>query len=219
MAEWLKGIRAILFDWDGTLLDSYRADVAAYAGMFRALGISWGEERLRRSYTPDWYRIFRAAQIPRSEWKRANRLWRWHYAKQTAELLPGAETVIGRLRGGYKLGLVTSGSRSRVLKQLRSFGMTRSFSARVYNESVTRRKPHPAPLQYALSQMRIRSNEAVYVGDTPEDIEMARRAGVCAIAVHGAFQSPRKLREARPFAILKSVEYLPDLLRLGHGSI
>ena len=204
----------MIFDWDGTLLDSYSADLSAYLAMFRALKISWGETELRRNYSPDWYRIYRAARIPRESWQRADRLWRLHYARQSAALLPGAEGAIARLREKFKLGLVTSGSRTRVLRQLSGFGMTRIFAARIYSESVEQRKPHPAPLRRALEKMRVAPAEALYVGDTPEDVEMARRAGVCAIAVTGPFPTHEKLRAARPVAVLKSVEYLPEMLEM-----
>ena len=157
----LSKIRAVIFDWDGTLLDSYSADLSAYLAMFRALKISWGEAELRRNYSPDWYRIYRAARIPRESWQRADRLWRLHYARQSAALLPGAEAAIARLRNNFKLGLVTSGSRSRVLRQLSGFGMTRIFAARIYSESVEQRKPHPAPLRMALQKMRIAPAEAL----------------------------------------------------------
>ena len=204
----------MIFDWDGTLLDSYSADLSAYLAMFRALKISWGEEDLRRNYSPDWYRIYRAARIPRESWQRADRLWRLHYARQSAALLPGVEAAIANLRGKFKLGLVTSGSRTRVLRQLSGFGMTRIFAARIYSESVEQRKPHPAPLRRALEKMRVAPAEALYVGDTPEDVEMARRAGVCAIGVTGPFPTHEKLRAARPVAVLKSVEYLPEMLEM-----
>jgi len=64
----------------------------------------------------------------------------------------------------------------------------------------------------ALKKMRIAPAEALYVGDTPEDVEMARRAGVCAIGVTGPFPTHEKLRASRPFAVLRSVEYLPEML-------
>jgi HAD superfamily hydrolase (TIGR01549 family) len=210
----LSKIRAVIFDWDGTLLDSYNADLSAYLAMFRALKVAWSEEDLRRHYSPDWYRIYRAARIPRENWQRADRLWRLHYARQSAALLPGAEGAITRLGSKFKLGLVTSGSRTRVLRQLSGFGLTRIFTARIYSESVEQRKPHPAPLLMALKKMRIAAAEALYVGDTPEDVEMARRARVCAIGVTGPFPTHEKLRAARPLAVLKSVEYLPEMLEL-----
>jgi HAD superfamily hydrolase (TIGR01549 family) len=210
----LSKIKAVIFDWDGTLLDSYSADLAAYLAMFRVLKIAWSEEDLRRNYSPDWYRIYRAAQIPRENWQRADRLWRLHYARQSTALLPGAEAAIARLRSKFKLGLVTSGSRTRVLRQLSGFGFTRIFTARIYSESAEQRKPHPAPLLMALKKMRVAAAEALYVGDTPEDVEMARSARVSAIGVTGPFPTHEKLRAARPLAVLKSVEYLPEMLEL-----
>ena len=60
--------RAVILDWDGTLLDSFRADARAYQSMFRALKVTFSERDLARYYSPDWYRVYRAARIPRKEW-------------------------------------------------------------------------------------------------------------------------------------------------------
>jgi HAD superfamily hydrolase (TIGR01509 family) len=207
-----SAIRAVLFDWDGTLLNSYAADTAAYLAMFRAMGIPWGIAELERHYSPNWYRLYRAARLPREHWKRADRVWRLHYAKQRPELLPDAREVLARLSADFGLGLVTSGSRSRVRRQLSDLGLMRVFRARVYGESVAQRKPHPAPLLRALERMRIEASAAIYVGDAPEDIAMARRAGVRAIAVLGPFPTHKRLRAARPYAVLGSVRFLPELL-------
>ena len=57
--------RVVLLDWDGTLLDSYASDKNAYFAMFRALQIKWGVAEIERHYSPDWYRVYRAARIPR----------------------------------------------------------------------------------------------------------------------------------------------------------
>lgn len=205
-------IHAVLFDWDGTLLDSYHADAHAYLKMFRALGVGWGMKELDRHYSPDWYRVYRAAGLPPDRWAEADRLWRRYYRQRKPALLPGARAVLRRLAGSFELGLVTSGDRVRVRRQLRGFGLTPLFSAQVCNEDVGRRKPHPAPLRLALRRLGVAPEASVYVGDAPEDIEMARRAGVRAVAVLGPFPTHRRLRAARADAVLKSIAELPRLL-------
>ncbi len=205
-------LRAVLFDWDGTLLDSYHADAQAYLAMFHALGINWGLEELARHYSPDWYRVYRAAGVPRARWAEADRLWRQHYQQQNPALLPGTRRVLRTLERRFTLALVSSGNRARVSRQLRSFRLTSLFAARVCSEDAERRKPHPAPLELALRRLRLGPEACVYVGDAPEDIEMARRAGVRAIAVLGPFPTHKRLRAARPDALLSSIERLPRLL-------
>jgi len=205
-------LRAVIFDWDGTLLDSYHADAAAYLAMFKKLGVAWGEAELALHYAPDWYCVYRAARIPRSRWFEADRLWRNYYRRHRPKLLPGTKRVLGQLGECYTLALVTSGDRSRVAAQLRRFGLTRTFAACVFSEDA-RRKPHPAPLQLALRRLELSPRNSIYVGDAPEDIEMARRAGMPAVAVLGPFPTHQRLRASRPAALLKSIAELPALLR------
>ena len=206
-------IQGVLFDWDGTLLDSYHADAQAYLAMFAAMGIDWDLGDLERHYSPDWYHVYRAAKLPREHWEEADRAWRKFYRRQKPVLLPGARSVLQELKLAYRLGLVTSGSRWRVLSQLRTFGLTRLFAARVCGGDTPQRKPHPGPLQAAMGRMGIEAHACVYVGDTPEDLEMARRAGVRAIAVLGPFPTRKQVRAERPEFLLKSIQELPRLLR------
>jgi pyrophosphatase PpaX len=210
--------RVVLLDWDGTLLDSYAADKNAYVAMFRALEIQWGVEEIERHYSPDWYRVYRAARIPRSSWARADRLWRAAYRSQRPRLLPGAQKVMRELDLRFDLGLVTSGSGARVRKQLREFAFRGYFRACICSEDALRKKPHPAPLQLALKRMGARPEESVYVGDAPEDVEMARRAGVRVIGVLGPFPTGVRLRAARPDLLLRSVRELPAHLAVSAQS-
>lgn len=208
-----NGIQGVLFDWDGTLLNSYRADSSAYLAMFRAMGIPWGLDELAQHYSPNWYRVYRAAGLPRARWDEADRLWRMQYARHRPRLLGGVRQMLKRLRRHHHLGLVTSGDRDRVLLQLRAFGLTRLFAARVCSGDTLRRKPHPDPLRLALQQMCLEPSACVYVGDSPEDLEMARRAKVRAIAVLGPFPTERRLRAAKPDLLLDSIRDLPAALR------
>jgi HAD superfamily hydrolase (TIGR01549 family) len=203
----------VLFDWDGTLIDSYVADTSAYLAMFKEMGIAWGLEELEKHYSPNWYEVYRAARLPRKRWNDADRAWRAHYARHRPSLIAGARRVLARLVGSHPLGLVTNGDRDRVSRQLREFRLTTLFSARVCSGDTLRKKPHPAPLLLALRQMKLHPSACVYVGDAPQDVEMARRAGVCAIGVLGPFPPEKRLRAARPEFLIGSLEELPDTLR------
>ena len=205
--------RAVLFDWDGTLLNSYDADLRAYLSMFHAMGINWTERDLARHYSPNWLRVYRAVRLPRSKWSEADRLWTRAYKLENPPLLAGARRVVRLLAQKFDLGIVTSGNRPRVRRQLRQLELASYFSACVCSEDASRRKPHPAPLQLALKRLRRAPEHCVYVGDTAEDIEMARRAGVRAIGVLGPFPTAARLRAAKPEVLLNSVQELPQYLR------
>jgi HAD superfamily hydrolase (TIGR01509 family) len=205
-------IRAVLFDWDGTLLNSYTSDTRAYLAMFRGMGINWTVADLEGHYSPDWYRVFHAAGLPRSKWAAADRLWRRAYRKESPRLLPGARRVLRTLDRSFALALVTSGNRHRVRRQLREFELTDFFATCICGEDAPRRKPDPAPLQMALARLRLEPENCVYVGDAPEDIEMARRARVPVLGVRGPFPTEERVRAAQPDAFLNSIAELPRCL-------
>ncbi len=212
-------VEGVLFDWDGTLIDSFHADTSAYLAMFHEIGIDWGLKELEQNYSPNWYHVYRAAGLPRKRWEDADRLWRAHYAKHRPKLISGARRVLARLGREHPLGLVTSGDRDRVILQLREFRLTQLFTARVCSGDTVRKKPHPEPLRLALRQMELDPSACVYVGDAPQDVEMARRAGVRAIGVLGPFPTEKRLRAARPEFLLGSIVELPDVLKHLHRQV
>jgi HAD superfamily hydrolase (TIGR01509 family) len=205
-------IEGVLFDWDGTLLNSFEADSQAYLHMFQALGMSWSVEQLKRHYSPNWYRVFRAAGLPRAKWEQADRLWMRYYRQHQTKLQPGARRVLRTLERRFTLALVSSGSRARVRRQLREHKLAPLFCAKICGEDAPRRKPHPAPIRMALGQLGIPAPACVYVGDAPEDVEMAHRAGVRAIGVLGGSPVPDRLLAASPDHILETIGELPALL-------
>jgi len=108
---------------------------------------------------------------------------------------------------------VHPGDRDRVTRQLRAFQLTRWFAARVCSGDTLRKKPHPAPLRLALQKMRLSPDDCVYVGDSLEDVEMARRAGVRAIGMIGPFPTEKRLRASKPHLLLNSIRELPEALK------
>jgi HAD superfamily hydrolase (TIGR01509 family) len=205
-------LEGVLFDWDGTLLDSFEADAQAYLHMFRALGMTWSIEELKRHYSPDWYRVYRAARLPRAKWEEADRLWMHYYRGHQPKMQPGARRVLSTLERRFTLALVSSGSGARVRRQLREHKLAPLFRTKICGEDAPRRKPHPAPLQMALGRLRISAPACVYVGDAPEDVEMAHRAKVRAIGVLGGSPVPDRLLAASPDHVIDTISELPGLL-------
>jgi phosphoglycolate phosphatase-like HAD superfamily hydrolase len=74
-----------------------------------------------------------------------------------------------------------------VSRDLEALGLQSCFQAVVYAEDASRGKPHPEPLLRSLDLLGVRPPDAAYVGDSPEDIAMARAAGSFAVAIPGGF--------------------------------
>src|SRR5260370_1833313 len=126
------GLRGILFDCDGTLLDSFHADSQAFLAMFREIGIAWRIEDLERHYSPDWYRMYRAARLPRARWEEADCIWGKHYRKSKPALLPGARRVLRALAGRHELRLVPTPDPSPVPPPFQPFRPTQIFFAPIF---------------------------------------------------------------------------------------
>lgn len=210
----MKGIvKSVLFDWDGTLLDSFPAGYHASVTVLRHFGIDVDQKRFLETYSPNWYESYRLLGVPETEWGNADRLWRKTYYQRTSELFPFAAEMLVRLReAGLALGLVTSGDRERVRHDIERFTLQGIFSAVVCFEDTHEKKPHPAPLTLGLKQLAADAATAVYVGDRPEDIMMGRRVGTFTIGVESEYGTREILAEAAPDLLLPDASHLPGLV-------
>lgn len=206
--------RAVLFDWDGTLADTAAVSLRTYVALFGSFGIPFGPSDFARTYSPNWYLTFEAVGLPRERWDEADARWLELYARETAGLLPGASQGLRRLRDhGVRQGLVTSGTRSRIESDLARLGLLDFFGVVVCGGDTSNRKPHPEPLQLALERLRVAPGEAAYVGDSPEDVQMARAAGVYCVGIPGGFPNRDALEASRPDRMAGSLEdVVSDLL-------
>jgi pyrophosphatase PpaX len=198
----------LLFDLDGTLLDSFHTHLEAYRVMFSRFGIEMSAEIFFASYSPNWYHTYQTMGLPEEVWEVANSYWIEAVDGLSPQLLPGVSETLDRLYDSYRLGIVTSGSKNRVLRDLERTGINRFFEAVITGDDIKRPKPDPEGLELALSRMRLQPKEAVYIGDTHADYEMAQAAHVHFLGIPSAFAS---LSSSHPSAKVQSIT---DLLKL-----
>jgi pyrophosphatase PpaX len=218
----VSALRAVLFDWDGTLVDSAEPSFRCYARVFPEFGVPFSREDFERTYSPDWYHTYRAVGLPEEHWEAANARWLEHYAGEPPLPLPGALEALARLRAaGLRLGLVTSGSRVRVEREIQALGLGSAFEAVLCAGDYQHHKPHPEPLLLALARMDMPAAESVYVGDSPQDVLMARAAQVYAVGIPGPFPNRELLVASAPELLAPDLGHAVNALlaRLGPGPV
>lgn len=181
----IPNLRAILFDLDGTLIDTIdmiRASMRHATAV--VLGESLPDEVLMRNVG-----IPLAQQMREFSPEHAEELlgvYREHNHEIHDEMLreyPGVEEALVALREqGYALGIVTSKSRPVAFRGLERFGLEGYFDVAVCCEDVSVHKPAPDPLLAAAEQMGVGISECAYVGDSPHDMTAAVSAGCVSIA-------------------------------------
>jgi phosphoglycolate phosphatase-like HAD superfamily hydrolase len=193
-------MRAILFDWDGTLVDSLGAFQHANAAVMAAFGLPWDEAIYRRNYAPDWRLMYTNLGVPSDRLDEANELWHTTFAgAEDVIAFEGVAGALARLQGaGCGLGIVTAGDRVIVEPQLARTGLGPLLPVRVFGDDLAVHKPDPAPLRRAIELLGIDASpdEVAYVGDAPTDMRMARSVGVRAIGIASVVGDPDELREA-----------------------
>ena len=86
------------------------------------------------------------------------------------------------------------------------------FATAVCGGETARRKPHPEPLLTALGKLAVPPAECAYVGDSPEDVAMARAAGALAVGIPGGFPNREALRAASPDLLFPSLDEAVEAL-------
>ncbi len=208
-----QSITTLLFDWDGTVVDSAHLGLLAYEKAFAELGIAFDHDTYRAVYSPNWLMVYEGMGLPKEHWQRADELWTQHYDQQTAELIEGAGETLAELRqDGYRMGVVSSGNDCRIKREIEDLGLAGVFEVVICHEQIKNRKPHPEGLEVAMHALRCSTLESCYVGDTPEDIEMGKRAGIMTVGVRSAYPTSWKLKDQNPDIYIESLVELPDHL-------
>jgi HAD superfamily hydrolase (TIGR01509 family) len=207
-------IDTFFFDWDGTLSDSAQQAFEAFRKTFAALGMPIEWEAYERVYTPDWYAMFEQLGLAKERWAEADDLWMQYYDHKAARMVPEGREVLGELqRKGYVTGIVTSGSRIRIEREIEVFGLTKILQVVICGEDVENKKPHPEGLVLAMQRAQKNPDTCCYVGDCPEDVEMGRSAGMKTVGISSRYPASRRLADARPDFCFASLKQFFNIIR------
>ena len=198
----LSGVKAVLFDLDGTLVDTNSIIIES---MRDTLAHFTGRAWERRELMPHWGMRLRdqlRALCPELDLDAAVSYYRIRYAvyheRWLAEI-PGTRPMLEALLAhGIHLGVVTSKKRVNAVQTLRDVGFLDFLAILVTEEDTTRHKPAPEPLLYALERLRLDPVDTVYVGDNPDDIHAARAAKMRCVAVAWSLRTREELSAAQP---------------------
>ena len=209
--------QVIVFDWDGTILDSPAAIAECIQASCGDLGLEV-PERSRASHViglgmQDLMRAIAPGLAPERYGAFAEAYRRHFRAREPAmQLFPGMRELLADLSATSLLGIATAKSRRGLERALDATGLRRHFRAsRCADE--THPKPHPAMLLEILGELSVSPENALMIGDTSHDLEMARAAGVDALAVAYGAHPEQGLRACGPLGCFSSVNELREWLR------
>ncbi len=208
----------LVFDWDGTLMDSIATIVACTREAFVDCGIAAPDEAVIRDTIGLGFRetidrlspgggdglFARVVSQYRDRWLATYR--------DRQVLFGGVPELLARLAAdGYLLAVATGKSRRGLDDALRTNGLADRFQAtRTADEAPS--KPHPQMLRDVLDELGVAPGAALMIGDSVHDLEMARAAGVAALGVCSGSHARHELESRLPLACLAGVLELPGWL-------
>ena len=212
---------AIVFDLDGTLIDSRGDIVAAVNAALSATGRAPLPAALVVRFVGDGARalLARCAKLAENAPEVDVLVDRFleHYLAHPVDhtrWMPGAQALLEELaEDGVPIGLCTNKPRPTTDAVLAALGVRTRFRAVCAGGDIPEKKPAPGPLLHVAKLLGVTPNRMIMVGDLPQDIECARRAGCRAIAIEGVFGSADRLNDARPDVQLRTLEELGDVIR------
>ena len=177
--------RAVIFDMDGTLADTFPLVVASWnAAMRKHAGRDFAaEEVIARFGVPDPAMIRR--ELPEHFGDEAVEVYHRHYEQQhtMASAFDGVDAMLAALRSrAMPLAVMTGKGRRSAAITLAALGWGQTFDAVVTGEDVTRQKPDPEGLLIVAEKLRVAPGDCAFVGDSPADIGAGKNAGMRTIA-------------------------------------
>ena len=209
----MRRVRAILFDLDGTLIDSVRDIAGSVNHVLAELRLPVKSVEDVAGFVGDGVHMLLQRSIGGDDAERvreAVRRFRAHYLRHcldTTRLYPTVHATLAHFRT-KRMAVVTNKPYPPTMRILDGLHVTGYFPVVLGGESTAQRKPHPAPVLKALELLEAAPQEAVIVGDSPHDIEAGRQAGLTTCAVTYGLTARAALEAARPDHVMETMQEL-----------
>lgn len=211
----MRSIDCLIFDLDGTLIDSSDGVVDAVNYSLRMMGQpEQPPERIKRYIgfpLSQMYPEFTGAPVEKLS---------THFQDRAAKsivpstiVLDGVDDALRTLRRrGYRMAIATTKIRRHVEGIVAKLGWADLFEILVGSDDVTNVKPAPDAFRLVLRRLRVSSAKAVVIGDTVNDVQAAHAVPMKVIAVVSPFGDPAEIEAAKPDYLIKTMSELPALL-------
>ena len=194
-------IRGVIFDYDGVICDSFVQSANANRAVMRHFGLKFSLTLFREHHV-DWREFYRMSGVQEKLIESIPSIWNAEMKKQEhAKYYTGIPIAIRELARSRKLAIVSNNLESRICDDLKRNRLLGVFGAIIgYETGAGRLKPDPASVKMAMKKLKIKPSETCLIGDTHQDIETAKRAGIRCIAVTYGYQPRRMLDGADTYA-------------------
>lgn len=221
----LHKLSAVVFDLDGTLVDSRRDIAEAANHALEKAGLPRLPHDELESYVGDGAPLLmaRAARIDVTDSKTQLMVADFldYYADHPIDYtlpMPGALAALDAL-AHLPLGICTNKPRRTSLAVLRGLALEARFKGVVAGDDLPQRKPDPAPMHEVARQLGVSIAEVVMVGDGPQDVLAGRAAGAFTVGVRGGIQAFERLAASEPDLMIDTLAELAEALsRLERGT-
>ena len=214
----LQNIKAVLFDLDGTLVDSSEAIIDTVEKVLESKGLKCNRADVAGMIGLPLENIF-GVLVPNLS---KEEIWQLvyeyreyyivHHLEKTA-IHPSAKMILRELKArGFKLGIITAKYREPVTDVLAHFGILELFDVVVTGYEVKRHKPAPDIVLEAAKRLGISPKQCVVVGDSPLDVQAGKQAGSFTIGVVSKTYVKKQLKSAKPTAIIEKLEAIQEIL-------
>ena len=214
----LQNIKAILFDLDGTLVDSSEAIIKAVEKALELKGLTCNRAEVARMIGLPLENIFGVLAPNLSEqeiWQLVHEYRKYYMAHhlENTTIHPSAQMVLRKLKAkGFKLGIITTKYREPVMDVLSHFGIAELFDVVVTGYEVIKHKPAPDIVLEAAKRLRVDPKQCVVVGDSPLDVQAGKQAGAFTIAVLSTTYTRKQLESTKPTIVIEEFEEILNIL-------